>query len=166
MKVAGNRRAFLAGMALAPVAGVAAGSNAGQNGDDPGLAAAFGGLVQSLQKGDLPGFYGVMHERFVMIDEDSPWRMSKQAFEEHIGFHVSGVWDSFAWFPIDVTARVFGTTGVVAGTATFRGKPKDAGFRLRPLLFSQAWVQVAGKWQLINWHQSPIIGLVNQASPG
>jgi hypothetical protein len=47
----------------------------------------------------------------------------------------------------------------------FRGKPKDAGFRLRPLLFTQAWVQLPTGWRLLNWHQSPSVGHVLQASP-
>ncbi len=168
MDVSGSRRDFLTAVAVAaaPLAGAASlAAAASPAGGDAGVALAFDRMVQALKEGRLDDFYGAMHERFVMIDEDSPWRMSKAAFQEHIGFHIGGVWDSFAWVPVSITARAFGRTGVVAGTAMFRGKPKDAGFRLRPLLFSQAWAQSDAGWQLLNWHQSPIVGLVAQASP-
>ncbi len=168
MDTSGSRRDFLTGVAVAPLAGaatLAAAASAGATGPDTAVALAFDRMVQALSDGKLEAFYGAMHERFQMIDEDSPWRMSKTAFKEHISFHIGGVWDSFAWLPVSTTARAFGRTGVVAGTAMFRGKPKDAGFRLRPLLFSQAWVQADAGWQLLNWHQSPIVGLVSRASP-
>ena len=84
----------------------------------------------ALNSGDLETFYGFMSDDMVIFDEDIPWRFSKADFENHIGFHV-GVWDSFEWVPRELRYQVFGSTGIVSGYSTFRGKPKDAGFRQR-----------------------------------
>jgi hypothetical protein len=129
------------------------------------LAAAFGDLTAALNRGDLPAFYDLMHPQMLMIDEDSPWRLDLQGFKDHISFHGGGVWESFAWMPRDIRVRAVGTTGVVAGGATFRGKPKDAGFRLRHLLFSQGWVRDQSVWRMVLWHQAPIVGLVTDGVP-
>lgn len=162
-----SRRAVLAAGALLPVMGAAAAARpAGPAPGDAAVAAAFDRMVQALGRGDLDAFYGAMHPRFIMLDEDIPWRLGKAAFQDHISFHTGGTWDQFAWVPLATTARAYGRTGVVAGQAMFRGKPRDAGFRLRPILFTQAWVETAGGWQLLNWHQSPVNGLITAASPG
>ena len=58
--------------------------------DSSGVEAAFNKMVGALKSGNLDGFYGAMHPAFTMIDEDSPFRMSKAEFQDHIGFHVSG----------------------------------------------------------------------------
>lgn len=163
-----NRRDIIAAAGAASIVGgpLLAGAVTGAADDGSrGVRAAFDAMVTALVNGDLDGFFGCMHARFVMIDEDSPWRLGKAAFQEHIGFHLSGIWESFAWVPGEVTSRAFGRTGIVAGTAMFRGKPKDAGFRLRPLLFMQAWVHGRDGWRLLNWHQSPTVGRVTGASP-
>ncbi len=126
--------------------------------DTNGPEAAFQALVASLRRGDLDSFYGTMTDNFVMIDEDSPYRLSKTEFQDHIGFHVSGIWESFEWRPASFNTRAFGTSGIITGFATFRGKPRDAGFRIRHLMFSQTWSIVDGVWRLVLWHQSPIDG--------
>ena len=40
----------------------------------------FNEMVGALKSGNLDGFYGAMHPAFTMIDEDSPFRMSKASF--------------------------------------------------------------------------------------
>lgn len=134
---------------------------------DDAVDAAFLALVNALKTADLDGFYASMHPDFIMIDEDSPFRMSKREFQDHIGFHVSGMWDSFEWLPVATEARAFGDSGLVMGRATFRGKPRDAGFRIRHLLFAQTWTRgAAGDWKLLLWHQSPVDGHIVGVSPG
>ena len=96
--------------------------------DSSGVEAAFNKMVGALKSGNLDGFYGAMHPAFTMIDEDSPFRMSKAEFQDHIGFHVSGIWESFEWKPLTFESREFGSSGTITGFATFRGKPRDAGF--------------------------------------
>jgi ketosteroid isomerase-like protein len=130
------------------------------------LANAFDALVGALAKGDLDGFYGVMAQDAVILDEDLPFRVDKAGFQAHIAFHGPDNWEGFAWKPTHVQMTEQGSTGMVMGFAMFRGKPRGAGFRLRPMQFSQGWVRRKSGWQLISWHQSPIIGHVTRQSPG
>lgn len=130
------------------------------------LQTAFQALVDALARGDLEGFYGVMHPHAMIMDEDLPFRVNKQGFQDHIAFHGPENWEGFAWRPSEPRFAVHDDTGVVIGSAMFRGKPRDAGFRLRPMLFSQGWTQTAGGWQLVSWQQSPVVGHVTTQSPG
>ena len=130
------------------------------------LEAAFEALTAALARGDLDAFYGVMLPDAMIMDEDLPFRVDKAGFQAHIAFHGPDNWEGFAWKPSSPRFAVSGSTGVVAGFAMFRGKPRDAGFRLRPMLFSQGWTQAASGWRLASWQQSPVIGHVTTQSPG
>jgi hypothetical protein len=129
------------------------------------LEAAVRGLEHALATGDLDGFYGAMAADAVILDEDLPFAGDKAAFQDHISFHGPANWEGFAWKPKDVRILCQDGAGSVVGFAIFRGKPRDAGYRLRPMLFSQAWAWMQGRWQLVAWHQSPVIGHVSQQSP-
>ncbi|MGB1884004.1 MAG: YybH family protein [Gammaproteobacteria bacterium] len=118
----------------------------------------------ALNSGDLETFYGLMSDDMVIFDEDIPWRFSKADFENHIGFHV-GVWDSFEWVPRELRYQVFGSTGIVSGYSTFRGKPKDAGFRQRFMCFTQTWINDGDGWTLVCWQQGVLKGQIDGASP-
>jgi len=166
-----DRRTFVAAAAVAPVALAAAGAGAA----DPGhtaeaaasLRAAFDRFAATLAGGDLPGFLGLFHDDAVVIAEDVPFRLGKQEFAEHLGFHGPSNWESYAWVPRAFRVEVFGNTGFVAGGATFRGKPKDAGFRLRHMLQTMGWHRGDdGQWRIVSFHQSPIVGLIEDGSPG
>jgi hypothetical protein len=130
------------------------------------LDAAFASLVAALGRGDLLGFYNLILPDAAIIDEDLPFRVDRAGFEDHIVFHTSGIWEGFAWKPYSVRFAEEGSTGVAAGFAMFRGKPKDSGFRLRPTLFSQGWVRTPAGWRVASWQQSTIVGHVTGQSPG
>jgi len=130
------------------------------------LEQTFTDLTQALATGDLEGFYGLILPDAVIMDEDLPFRVDRAGFQDHISFHGPDNWEGFAWKPSHVSFVSKGTSGAVAGYSMFRGKPRDAGFRLRPMMFSQSWVQKGDLWRLASWHQSPIIGHVSHQSPG
>lgn len=130
------------------------------------LRAAFEAMVAALGRGDLDGFYGLILSDAAIFDEDIPFRVDRAGFQDHIAFHTSGIWEGFGWKPYDVRFARAGATGVAAGFAMFRGKPKDSGFRLRPMMFSQGWTRRAEGWRLASWQQSPIVGHVTEQSPG
>jgi len=130
------------------------------------LAAAFDRLSWTLNTGDSTGFLAAFDERAVVIDEDAPFRMSKAGFVEHLGFHGSGMWEGFAWVPRDGRHVVRGDSGFTAGTVTFRGKPVDAGFRLRHMMFTISWRRDTGTWRVVCFHQSPVRGHADGPSPG
>lgn len=131
-----------------------------------GLEAAFAALTDALARGDLDAFYDAMLPDAMILDEDLPFRVDKAGFQAHIAFHGPDNWEGFAWKPSGMRFLERGTTGVASGFAMFRGKPKDAGFRLRPMLFSQGWVNTGPGWKLASWHQSPVVGHVTGQSPG
>lgn len=168
----GTRRDVLAGglAAAAGLAGAAATSAAPAKtaADDASLRAAFDRLSKTLNGGDVAGFLALFHERAVCIDEDSPFRNSKAEFVDHLGFHGAKNWEGFAWVPRDTRMFVRGDTGYTAGTVTFRGKPVDAGFRLRHMMHTIGWSRpsATGEWKIVLFHQSPLYGHVDGASPG
>jgi ketosteroid isomerase-like protein len=131
-----------------------------------GLEDAFAQLTAALATGDLDGFYGLIAPDAVIMDEDLPFRVDRAGFQDHIAFHGPGNWEGFAWKPQQMRFATRGAAGTVTGFAMFRGKPKDAGFRLRPMMFSQGWARTAEGWRMTTWHQSPVVGHVSTPSPG
>ena len=129
------------------------------------LREAFEGLVHALKTGDLPGFYGLILPDAAIMDEDLPFRVDRSGFEDHIAFHGSKIWEGFTWQPYDLRTRTLGDTGSVTGSAMFRGKPRNAGYRLRPLLFTQGWTRTGAGWRMASWQQSPVVGHVDHPSP-
>ncbi len=125
----------------------------------------FDGWRNALNQGNLDGVYEVMDEDIVIFDEDIPWRFNKADFIDHIAFHVP-LWESFAWVPRELRFQSRGSVGIVSGYATFRGKPKDSGFRQRFMGFTQTWHKSKGVWTMICWHQGPLHGQIDGASPG
>ena len=136
-----------------------------------GLSDAFDDWTNALNAGDLKTFYNIFDARSEILDEDYPWRMNKEEFVDHIGFHagVTGnpaLWEHFKWIPRDVEAKVWNkTSGHVSGFSTFRGKPVDAGFRQRFMGFTTSWYHDSKTWRLISWHQSVLAGRIDGASP-
>ncbi|MEM6835094.1 MAG: DUF4440 domain-containing protein [Sphingomonadales bacterium] len=129
------------------------------------LAEAFETLRNALATGDLEGFYGLILPEAHILDEDLPFAGDKAAFQDHISFHGPDNWEGFGWIPRDLRFFQQRGTGSVVGYSTFRGKPRDAGYRIRPMMFSQGWRKADGDWKLALWHQSPIVGHVTRISP-
>ena len=134
------------------------------------LRETFDAWAEALNAGDLDKFYGYFSADSEILDEDYPWRMDKDEFIDHIAFHAGGsgqesLWEHFKWIPRDIQTKVWSGTGHVSGFSTFRGKPRDAGFRQRFMGFTTTWYFAEGKWVIVAWHQSPLIGRISGASP-
>ena len=119
--------------------------------DIQSLEAAFHAWKDGLNTGDLDAFWQAFDAEAEILDEDFPWRMDLDDFKDHIAFHAGGkgMWESFEWKPREMHFKVFGETGHVSGFSTFRGKPRDAGFRQRfmgfhPDLGVSGWSLEAG----------------------
>jgi ketosteroid isomerase-like protein len=128
------------------------------------LETCFNAWRNALNQGDLDRFYSAIDEEAMVFDEDTPWRFSKTEFVDHIAFHATQ-WESFQWVPRDLRFQVRGDTGIVSGYATFRGKPKDCGFRQRFMGFTQTWLRGADGWKMLCLHQGPLHGQIDGASP-
>ncbi|MFC3230038.1 YybH family protein [Marinibaculum pumilum] len=142
--------------------------------DETGLRERFEAWSNALNTGDLDGFWAMFDERCEILDEDYPWRMTKAEFIDHIDFHArgcglgdgQGLWEFFQWIPREVNVLAIGDMGHVSGFSTFRGKPRDTGFRQRFMGFTLTWARIDGTWQLVCWHQSVLAGRIAGASPG
>ena len=140
-----------------------------RNSDTQSLEDAFEAWTRALNEGNLAAFWALYHADSEILDEDYPWRMTREEFVDHIDFHAAGggkgLWEFFQWIPREVNYVVIGDTGHVSGFSTFRGKPRDAGFRQRFMGFTHTWVRQDGNWLLLCWHQSPLLGRILEASP-
>ena len=134
-----------------------------------GLEATFRDWARALNEGELNKFWAYFDEESETLDEDYPWRMTKEEIIDHIDFHArgggDGLWEFFQWVPREINVKVWGTTGHVSGFSTFRGKPRDAGFRQRFMGFTLTWYYADGAWKLVCWHQSVLLGRIVGASP-
>ena len=128
------------------------------------LESAFNDWRNAFNAGNLNEAYGAMNDDMVIFDEDIPWRFSKTDFVEHIQFHGPN-WESFEWVARELQFQLRGETGIISGYATLRGKPRDSGFRQRFMGFTQTWILEDESWSLIVWHQSPLLGQIEGASP-
>ena len=138
---------------------------ASQDNAEAGLSAAFADWTDALNSGDMDRFYAYFHEESETLDEDFPWRYSKSEIIDHFAFHGRDLWEFFEWVPRDVVVKAWGQSGHVSGFATFRGKPRDAGFRQRYMGFTISWHYTDEGWRLTCWHQSPLLGRIVGASP-
>jgi hypothetical protein len=133
----------------------------------PSLAQAFEqGIAVFQGKGTREAFFAFLADDVLVIDEDTPFVLDRAAFSDHIDFHLSGIWDSVAWMPRETRFEVLGTSGVISGLFTFRGKPRDGGFRLRHGNFSMMCALVSGEWRALTFTLSPLQSHVLDASPG
>ncbi len=124
------------------------------------------GIAVFQGKGTRDAFFAFLADDVLVIDEDTPFVLDRAAFSDHIDFHLSGIWDSVGWVPREVRFEVFGTSGVISGSFTFRGKPRDGGFRLRHGNFSMMCALIAGQWRALTFTLSPLQSHILDASPG
>jgi ketosteroid isomerase-like protein len=127
------------------------------------LEAGFKAWQDALNRGDMETFFAAMDDDIVIYDEDIPWRFSKADMIDHLSFHAK-VWDAFQWVPRELRFQTRGDTGIVSGFATFRGKPKDAGFRQRFMGLTQTWMRKGTGWTMLSWHQGPLNGQLDGLS--
>ena len=117
--------------------------------------------------GTREAFYDFFDDEALMVDEDNPNVLDKRAFVDHVNFHLDGAWESIEWKPYEPTFRVFGETGVITTYFTLRGKPTDAGFRIRHGLCSVTcyWDRGSDHWRAMTLMLDPLMGHIKNASP-
>jgi hypothetical protein len=115
--------------------------------------------------GTVDDLMAFLSEEVLVIDEDTPFVLDRAAFRDDLDFHLGGLWDSLAWVPREQTIEVIGTTGVITGLFTLRGKPRDAGFRLRHGNFSLVCAWQDGRWIALSLTLGPLLGHILDGSP-
>lgn len=101
----------------------------------------------------------------IVIDNDAPVPMDRADYADHLAFH-RPLWESRALAPYDITLRQVGETGIATAYIMDRGKPKDAGFRIRPSYCTAVFARAGRGWQAIGLHIGPLNGQLIDISPG
>lgn len=139
--------------------------------DRDSLEAAFRAAIQGWQSsGRTVDILGFLHDDALVIESDTPFVLDKAAYTDHLGFHYGSgsapsLWESIAWVTKDARFEVLGDTGMVSGGFTVRGKPANAGFRLRHGNFSMLCTWNGQHWRALAVSLSPMQSHVLHASP-
>lgn len=136
-------------------------------------ASAQGHASHAAEQAFLKAYGGILNveARLALLDDaalivvhDLPFPLDKTGYADHLAFH-SGQWEKLALIPSAIESRAYGDTVIVSAYFNERGKPKNAGFRLRPG-FMTATLYPAGKaWRIIALHSSPLRAQLLDASP-
>lgn len=117
-------------------------------------------------EGSRESLFNVIHDDALIVDEDTPFIFSREEYAEHMDFHMSGIWERFAWKPRDISYTVVGTTGLITGNFSVHGKPTGAGYRQRDGMFSIICDAGAGEnWNVMKFHTSPLFSAIHHNSP-
>jgi hypothetical protein len=149
MIAAGAATAGLSGTALAQ----------GTNVEPAGLRDAFKRLLDPATR------EAMLAPAAIVIDNDVPVPMGRADYADHLAFHRS-LWESRALVPYDITLRQVGETGIATAYVMDRGKPKDAGFRIRPSYVTAVFGRAGVGWQALGLHIGPLNGQLIDISPG
>lgn len=115
--------------------------------------------------GSVEDFSDFFDEEALMIDEDTPFVLSKAQFKDHLDFHLAGMWTQLEWLPRDSEFAVIDSTGLVSTYFSFRGKPTDAGFRLRHGVCTLLCHWDGKAWRAGLLNIDPLLGHIVDASP-
>jgi hypothetical protein len=150
-------KTIAAGAAMAGLAGTALAH--GNAAEPAGLRDAFKRLLD-------PGTRETMlAPAAIVIDNDAPLPMDRTDYADHLAFH-RPVWETRALVPYDITLRQIGDTGIATAYVMDRGKPKSAGFRIRPSYVTAVFARTGGEWQAVGLHIGPLNGQLIDISPG
>jgi hypothetical protein len=128
------------------------------SGDD-GLLEAFEALL------DLSTREATLADNAIVIDSDAPFPLTRAEYADHLVFH-RPLWEKREWHAYDVAAKHVGDTGVVTAYLMDRGKPKSAGFRIRPTYCTAVFSRTPAGWRAIGLHLGPLSGQLTDISPG
>ncbi len=155
-----SRRETIAMIGAGAAALVAAGPAAAQAATEPaGLRAALLRLLDPATR------LSMLAPAAIVIDTDAPLPMGRSDHEDHLAFH-KPLWEQRVFAPYDVTLRQVGETGIATAYLMDRGKPKDAGFRIRPAYCTAIFARAGGTWQALGLHIGPLNGQLIDISPG
>lgn len=156
-----DRRLMLGSMAAAGAA-LALPARAAAQADgtaDPELARAFAALLAPETRATM------LAEGAIVIDSDAPFPMARADHLDHLAFH-QPLWESRSYAPYQLRTRAAGETGIVTAYLMDRGKPKGAGFRLRPSYATAVFTRTPAGWRALSLHIGALAGQIAQISPG
>ncbi len=106
-----------------------------------------------------------LDETAMIVDHDVPFPMDKEAYADHLAFHVEH-WSNREFCVHGLQVDAFDATVVVSCFFNERGKPKNGGFRQRPGFVTATCVETDAGWKALHVHMSPLRAQILDASPG
>lgn len=116
---------------------------------------------------DPDAFLDFFDDRALFIDDDQTNVLDKPGLRDHLQFHQNGSWESVELIHYEPRIHIAGTSGVVTSYYTLRGKPVNAGFRLRHGVCSISCYFDASqeRWRGISLVLGPLMSYIRNASP-
>ena len=115
--------------------------------------------------GTYDDFYQFFDSEALMVNEDNPFILDKDSYQDHITFLDSNM-ESLEWVLRETRYQVFGDTGLISAELTVRGKPKSQGFRQRHSVLTAVCYWDGSQWRGANLHTSTLLAHIYQMSPG
>jgi hypothetical protein len=106
-----------------------------------------------------------LHDAALAIDSDVPFPLDRAGYADHLGFH-GQYWERMDVQLHEVRTAIHGSTGIVSAYYNQRGKPRNAGFRLRPGYCTAVCTLEGGRWRALALHMAPLSAQILDASPG
>lgn len=160
-----ERRDFLVASTLGAASLVAGGPLAAAAAAQPASPAAAAFLAAHAGAFDQGRRLGFLLPEGMAVVHDVPFPLDHAAYADHLAFH-AGSWDLLEFAPQGVeTVMVSAENAIVSCFFLERGKPKDAGFRLRPGFATATCVLANGEWRALSVHFSSLRSQVLDASP-
>lgn len=131
------------------------------------LEAAFRAAFSTAadQPGAMPAArLGLLDDAALVIDHDIPFPIDRAAYADHLRFY-AGLWDRVETCLLEVRTAIHGSTGIASAYFVQRGKPVDAGFRLRAGYCTAICAREPQGWRALGLHLAPLASQIIDASP-
>ena len=165
MTITHNRRQFVAATSMAMAGAALAGPALAQGEQGQPSAAAQAFLAAHAGAFDKARRLAFLLPEGLAIVHDVPFPLDHAGYADHLEFH-RGNWDAHEWIAESVETVMHGVDhAVVSCYFNERGKPRDAGFRLRPGFATATCVRTPAGWKALSVHFSSLRSQVLDASP-
>ena len=160
-----QRRDFLLGTTAALVA---AGAPAGIMAAPP--ATSLSAAAKAFLFAHEGSFDAARRSAFLLpeglaVVHDVPFPLDHAAYADHLAFHGAS-WEMLEFMPQQIEAVTVSPDNMIVSCYFLeRGKPRDAGFRLRPGFATATCVLIGGEWRALGVHFSSLRSQILDASP-
>jgi ketosteroid isomerase-like protein len=100
----------------------------------------------------------------IVIDHDVPFPLDKAEYRDHAEFEAQA-WERVETLFSQSQVAMHGDTAIFSAYFIQRGKPKNAGFRLRAGYCTAVCARTPDGWRVLGLHMSPLSSQIIDASP-
>jgi hypothetical protein len=163
-----SRRDFFGVAAIGAIAAASLASEpapaaiAAESGAESAFRRAFAGLEDGGL--DVDARLSFLAPNASVVDHDVPYLMDVAGYTDHLHFLASH-WEKVEWSIHELRVASHGPGAIVSCFYNERGKPRNAGFRLRAGFCTAVCTQDSGRWRALALHMSPLSAQILDASP-